>query len=424
MNLLLLFSFSAPLAMVAVALLAFVAAFTWYFGRLTLALERRRQDVQGRIAGLVFQMVGGIAKLRVAAAERRAFAVWAQQFSVQQRIDFREGLNRAAVTTLNATLPLLSTLVLFGVAGHRMQTGNPIAPATFVAFVAAFGAFFASGTQLSGTLVSLMSIGPILERARPILATPPEVDAARPDPGELTGAIEGSHLTFRYRADGPVVLDDVSFRVRPGEFVAVVGPSGSGKSTILRLLLGFEQAESGKLFYDNQALDTVDVTAVRSQIGAVLQSSQLMAGSIFKNIVGMAPLTQDDAWAAAAAAGLAEDIRDMPMGMNTVLGEGATTLSGGQRQRLLIARALARKPRIIFFDEATSALDNRTQELVARSLEASKATRLVIAHRLSTIRNADRIYVVERGRIVQEGSFEELVAREGLFARLVARQIA
>ena len=229
-------------------------------------------------------------------------------------------------------------------------------------------------------------------------------------------------MTFHYQQDLPPALQDVSFKVRPGEFVAFVGPSGSGKSTLLRVLLGFEEPDSGSVYFDGQDFSRLDVQAVRSQIGVVLQSGRIMAGDFFTNIVGSTAHTLEDAWEAARMAGLAEDIEAMPMGMHTVVSEGANTLSGGQRQRLLIARAIVSKPRIVFFDEATSALDNRTQAIVSESLERLNATRIVIAHRLSTIRNASCLYVMERGRIVQSGTYDALVALEGPFADLARRQ--
>jgi ATP-binding cassette subfamily C protein len=224
-------------------------------------------------------------------------------------------------------------------------------------------------------------------------------------------------------ADAPPIVDDVSFEIRPGEFVAFVGPSGAGKSTILRLLLGFERPERGAVYYDGHDLASIDVAAIRRQCAVVLQQSKLLAGDIFTNIIGASPLTLDDAWRAAELAGLADDIRAMPMGMHTVVSEGGSTLSGGQRQRLLIARALVRNPRVVFFDEATSALDNRSQEIVTRSLEQMRASRIVIAHRLTTVQRADRIFVMQAGRIVQQGSYDELLARDGLFQQLARRQL-
>lgn len=252
----------------------------------------------------------------------------------------------------------------------------------------------------------------------------PEVTESKADPGLLLGKIELSQVNFRYQPGGPLVLQDLSLQIQPGEFVAVVGPSGSGKSTLLPLLLGFEKADSGTLYFDGLDLAGLDIQAVRRQFGVVLQNGKLMPGDLFRNIVGTSLLTLDDAWEAARLAGLEEDIRDLPMGMHTVLGEGSSTLSGGQRQRLMIARAIVNKPRILLFDEATSALDTRTQAIVSRSLENLKATRLVIAHRLSTIQSADRIHVIEKGRLVQSGTFLELSSQPGAFAALMQRQIA
>ena len=220
------------------------------------------------------------------------------------------------------------------------------------------------------------------------------------------------------------MLHDVSFHVAAGEHVAIVGRSGCGKSTLVRLLLGFESPTGGAVYYDGQDLADLDLPSVRTQMGVVLQNGQLMTGAIYHNIVGASDLTLDDAWAAAEAAGVAEDIREMPMQMQTIISEGSTNISGGQRQRILIAKALAMKPAIIICDVATSALDNRTQAIVTESLDKMKATRIVVAHRLSTIRHADRILVLDKGSIAESGTFDELVAKDGLFASFVKRQVA
>jgi ABC-type bacteriocin/lantibiotic exporter with double-glycine peptidase domain len=264
----------------------------------------------------------------------------------------------------------------------------------------------------------------MFEQLQPILSGRPEVTSELADPGELGGRITVSHVTFAYEEGQNPVLNDVSFSAEPGEFVALVGPSGCGKSTMLRLMLGFETPDSGTVHFDGQDLATLDVGAVRRQCGVVLQSGQLFAGDILSNIVGSSRFTIDDAWEAVDMAGMREDIENMPMGMNTLLSEGASTLSGGQRQRLMIARALLARPRIIFFDEATSALDNRTQSIVTESMRRLNATRIVIAHRLSTIQDADRIVVFEKGRVVQMGTYDELIAQDGLFKVLASRQIA
>jgi len=308
----------------------------------------------------------------------------------------------------------------------RSGTGAPppLTTGGFVAFTAAFAGFLLNFILTSNTVLDVLRIVPQVERARPLLETAPEVGPAHAGPGALRGEIDMSNIVFRYRVGGPTVLDNVSLSVRSGEFVAIVGPSGSGKSTLIRLLLGFEKPESGSIYYDRKDLADLDPQAVRAQLGVALQTGQIMPVDIFNNIVGAHSLSVDDAWEAARMCGLDADIEAMPMGMYTVISEGANTISGGQRQRILIARAIVRRPRIILFDEATSALDNHTQATVARSLERLKATRIVIAHRLSTIMNADRIIVLDAGRIVQSGTYAELIAQPGLFAELAQRQTA
>jgi NHLM bacteriocin system ABC transporter ATP-binding protein len=423
-NLALLFYYSPMLSLVAVATLLISILFTSAFAIVSLRFERRRQAADGAVAGLVFEMITAIAKLRVAGAERRAFAVWTKLFREERQLAFRVGRYENVVAVFNEVLPIFSRMALLGTTGYLMTSSTALDTGNFVAFYAAFGAFLAAGIDLNSTLIGSLNIIPMMERAQPILEATLESPETKPDPGELRGHIEVSHVSFRHRADGPLILRDVNIQAKPGEFIALLGPSGAGKSTVLRLLLGFDAPETGAIYFDQQDLATVDLTAVRAQMGVVLQSSKLLAGDIFQNIVGSAPLTIDDAWEAAAMAGLDEDIDEMPMGMHTVLSEGATTLSGGQRQRLLIARALVRKPRIVLFDEATSALDNRTQEIVSQSLENLKVTRIVIAHRLSTVRNADRLYVMDTGQVVQHGTYDELAQVPGLFARMVARQLA
>ncbi len=276
---------------------------------------------------------------------------------------------------------------------------------------------------MSYALISSLDIVPLYERVKPILSEQPESTSGSADPGVLLGDIEMNGVSFRYNEGQPLVLKDVSFNIKAGEMVAFVGPSGSGKSTIMRLLLGFEEPEAGAVFYDGQAFDSLNKELVRQQIGVVLQHGALMSGSIYLNIVGNSELGLEEATEAAKMAGLEDDIEQMPMKMHTVISEGAGTFSGGQKQRLMIARAIVHKPRILFMDEATSALDNRTQNIVSDSLDKLQATRIIIAHRLSTVINADRIYVMEKGKIVESGSYSELIKNQGLFASLAKRQI-
>jgi NHLM bacteriocin system ABC transporter ATP-binding protein len=429
LNLVLMFYYSWQLALVAsVAALLVISATTWS-GVRTVRLVRPLRILAGELSGVAVQLIQGVSKLRVAGAEERAFAYWGTKYSQQQTLRRRIQRIEDSINVFNAALPPLTSVMLFWFAMQVMQNTRPDEPApltvgVFLAFNTAFGTFIGGVTSLSNTLIDTLDVATLWERARPILEGVPEVDASKADPGRLMGKLAMEHVTFRYRDDGPVVLDDVSLHAAPGEFIALVGPSGSGKSTIFRLLLGFDTPESGTIYYDDQDLAHLDVYAVRRQFGIVLQHSKIMSATIFENIAAGASITLDDAWDAARAAGLGEDIAEMSMGMHTVVSEGGSNISGGQRQRLLIARALAFKPAILLFDEATSALDNRTQATVTASLDRLRVTRVVIAHRLSTIRHADRICVIDQGRIVQQGRFEELAQQAGLFAQLMARQMA
>jgi ATP-binding cassette subfamily C protein len=314
---------------------------------------------------------------------------------------------------------LVSTLALFSIVG--LSPSAEFGVGEFLAFSAAFAQFQAAALAAVGVIPTVLAFIPTYERMRPILQATPEVNPRQEDPGRLRGALELRGVSFSY-PDGPPVLDGVSIRAEPGEFVALVGPSGSGKSTCLRLLLGFERAGAGAVLVDGKPLSSLNPHLVRRQIGVVLQNSRPMVGSIFHNIVGSLPLTLDDAWRAARMVALDEDINALPMSMFTHVNQRGISFSGGQRQRLLIARALVADPRVLLLDEATSALDNRTQAVVTRSLAELGPTRVVVAHRLSTIRHADRIYVLDRGRVVQAGTFDELAAQPGLFARMVERQ--
>ena len=429
LNLVLMFVYSVKLALIAMGITVLTIVVTVVSSRLLIKKQRRQEELDGEINSLTVELIGGVSKLRVAAAEGRAFAAWADKYSQRLKLSSRVQQINDGVSTFSEALPEVSSILLFWFAILFIQIAasknNPLGfnAGTFLAFNSAFGIFLGGATSISNTFTDILEIVPLWERAQPILQTEPESNLDKASPGRLTGRLSLDHVTFRYGNEGLLTLEDVSVRAYPGEFVAFVGPSGSGKSTIFRLLLGFETPLSGTVYYDGQDLAGLDVPAVRRQLGVVLQNVRASNNSIFENIASGALVTLDEAWEAARMAGFAEDIEQMPMGMHTVVSEGGGNLSGGQRQRLLIARSLVLKPKIILMDEATSALDNRTQSIVTESLDRMNATRIVIAHRLSTIRNADRIYVVEAGRVVQVGKYDDLVKEEGLFARLVARQL-
>ncbi|MGB3613099.1 MAG: NHLP bacteriocin export ABC transporter permease/ATPase subunit [Elainellaceae cyanobacterium] len=423
LNLGLLLYYSPQLALLALSVALVVVLFTTVTGALLIRKHRPLMEIAGELNGLVIQLINGVPKLRLAGAETRAFAHWGEKYRQQLRLTLSTQQLEDGVDVVNTMLPVLTTVLLFWIASSLIDDGG-LSTGVFLAFSVAYGTFISGALSLSNSIIDILDIIPLWQRSQPILNAKPEVNSYNADPGKLQGRVALDHVTFRYRDDGPLILDDVLVEAQPGEFIALVGPSGSGKSTAFRLMLGFEDPQSGTVTYDGQDLCGLDVTAVRRQLGVVLQNGRISAGTIFENISTGALITMDDAWRAAEMSGLAEDVQTMPMGLHTVVSEGGGNLSGGQRQRLMIARALALEPRVLLMDEATSALDNRTQAIVSQSLDQLQVTRIVIAHRLSTIRNADRIYVLEAGRVVQQGSFEALVAQEGLFAQLIKRQIA
>ena len=419
------FYYSWQLALLGTGLVLVSMSATMLAGYLKLMKHRDVMKIEGKISALVLQLLTGVSKLRVTGAEGRAFAEWAREFAKKKKLGMRTGMIENWLATFNSMFPVISGMLIFWVLLDYVQApGSSMSAGHFIAFNAAFGTFLAQMLQLSAAAMSVLLIVPLYERAQPILEALPEVDTTKADPGELTGRIDVDHVSFRYLEDGPLILNDVSLQIAAGEYVAIVGPSGSGKSTLFRMLLGLDNPEAGAIYFDGKNLAQLDVGKTRRRMGTVMQTGKIRNGSIFENIVGSAPLTMDEAWEAARMSGFDGDIKQMPMGMQTMLQQGGMTLSGGQRQRLMIARAIVNKPRILLFDEATSALDNRTQAIVSQSLQELQATRVAIAHRLSTIRGADRIYVLEGGRLAQAGSYDELASQPGLFAELIRRQVA
>lgn len=422
MNLALLFWYSVPMAMAAIGMLVVIAAVFLGLGLWQVRWQRRLVVLSNKLNNQAFQTLRGLPKLRVAAAENYAYASWASQFARSRELQQRVGRIKNLTTVMGAVyLPVCTLLMFMLLAGPARGT---MSAAAFLTFNTSVTMLLTSVTQLTGSFVSAVAALPLFEEIKPVLQATPEVRTASTRPGPLTGAIEARRLSFRYSDDGPLVLDDVSFDVGSGEFVAIVGPSGCGKSTLLRLLIGFDRPVSGSVLYDGQDLSALDQSAVRRQCGVVLQHAQPFTGSILDVICGTEPYTPEEAMAAAEMAGLAEDIKRMPMGLHTIV-SGSGAISGGQRQRLMIAQALIRRPRILFFDEATSALDNETQRTVIESTKALNATRIVIAHRLSTVLDADRVIVMEDGKVAQQGPPAQLLADTGgRLHELVRRQMA
>ena len=398
-------------------------AVTLYIGMRQLPHHRRLLAASRRLTGVLLQLISGVAKLRVAGAEESGFAMWAAHYREQKQTEMQLGsLNEHLIAFVSA-MPYFAIAGLFVVALERSEHGLPVG--SFLAIYAAFMIFYGAVVQFGLSFSAIAAILPTVEQTAPILAERPKRSIADAPVLELQGELRIDHVTFRYTEDGPLVLQDVSLYARSGEFIALVGESGSGKSTLLRLALGLESPLSGAVYYDGHDLERLNRHALRNGVGTVVQDASLRPQTVLDNIIGTGnDLTVEDAWRAARLASVDEDIEAMPMGMYTVTSEGSTAFSGGQVQRIMLAGALVRNPRVILLDEATNWLDNETQSSVMEQIEKLSVTRIVSAHRLSTIRRADRIYVLKNGQVVQQGSFDELMAEQGTFRDMALRQMA
>ena len=413
------FSFAPALAVPALIIVLATLLVTVVTTVARTKIMRRNMDLTAKISGVTYAMITGIQKIKLAGAEKRMFSRWAKMYSEEAALEYNPPLFLKIGQTINLFVSLAGTIVLYAAA---MQSG--VSVSDYFAFNSAYGMVSAAFMSLSSIAVSVANIKPTLDIAKPILRAEPEMTGGKEQVTKLSGAIELSHVSFRYDDMMTNVIDDLSIRIAPGEYLAVVGSTGCGKSTLMRLLLGFETPQKGSIFYDRKDITKLDMRSLRQKIGTVMQDGKLFLGDIYSNIVISAPqLSLPEAWEAAETAAIADDIRAMPMGMFTMISEGQGGISGGQKQRLMIARAVASKPKILMFDEATSALDNVTQMKVSQAVDSLNCTRIVIAHRLSTIRHADRIVYLESGRIVEDGTYDELMAKNGKFTELVKRQL-
>ncbi|MBQ9068508.1 MAG: ATP-binding cassette domain-containing protein, partial [Eggerthellaceae bacterium] len=410
--------YAPALALPALAITVLQAALTVFSIMVSARYEKESMAASAKLSGEVTALLGGIQKIKLAGAEDRAFAKWAHGYASYARPTYGRPV---IVNALPAIVGLVGLVGIIAI--YYLAATSKISVANYMAFNVAYGQVTAAIMAFANIAGQAARIGPMIDMVAPILEATPETAEDKPSVESLAGSIEVLDVSFRYGENQPYVLHNLSFNVRPGEYVALVGASGCGKSTILRLLLGFEEPERGSIFFGSNDVTKVDLRSLLQHIGVVMQDGQLFMGDIASNITISAPTaTIDDAWEAAEIAGIAEDIRKMPMGMQTFVTEGGGGVSGGQRQRLMIARAVCGKRSILMLDEATSALDNVTQKHVADSLATLKCTRLVVAHRLSTVKHCDRILVVADGHIAEEGTYEELIERKGVFADLVERQ--
>lgn len=412
------FNYAPALVVPALCIILITAGFTLLSTVVQMRISRRSMGLSSRESGMTYALITGIQKIRLSGAEKRAFARWGELYAQRAKLTYDPPAFIKINSVISLAISLAGTLVMYAAA---VRSG--ISVPDYYAFNTAYGMVSGAFMSLTGMTMMLSQLKPILEMVKPFFDTVPEIAEEKQVLSRVSGGIELSHVSFRYKEDMPLVVDDLSLKIKPGQYVAIVGKTGCGKSTLLRLLLGFEKPQKGAIYYDGRDLDKIDLRSLRRLVGVVMQNGKLFQGDIYSNIVISAPqLAMDDAWEAAELAGIAEDIRQMPMGMHTIISEGSGGISGGQRQRLMIARAIAPKPKILMFDEATSALDNVTQKKVSESLGALKCTRIVIAHRLSTIRQCDRVIVLDGGKIIEDGTYDELIAQNGYFAELVERQ--
>ena len=418
------FRFSGYFARWGILFCLFPIIISALFCFITYKWEKLLIDCQGKIQGMLLQFLNGIEKITNTHSEKRFFAQWSGEYIRQTKISYSLGLVGIVGSLINTVYPTIVSILFYYLYGRgvKMQAISGLTTGTFMAFLSAYSSFQGAFLGVSGALLQIRNVIPLSKRIQPILDAKPEFESSRPPIDRLKGNIEISHLNFRYSSDTPLVLKDVNMSIKNGEFVAVVGSSGAGKSTLMRMLLGFEKPESGAIFFDSQDISSIDIGSLRRQLGVVLQNDTVLQGTVLQNIVGSSGLKEEDAWEAARKVSFDKDIAEMPMGMFTMIPAGGATLSGGQLQRLIIARAIIRNPSVLIFDEATSALDNLTQLSVRKSLDELKVTRIIIAHRLSTIINADKIYVMKDGQVVEQGKYEELMKMDGYFALLAKRQ--
>ncbi len=412
------FVYARELVIPALCITLATLAFSIISSLAQMKISKKQMELSGKMSGMTYQIITGVQKIKLSGSEKRMFARWMNGYAEESKYTYGTPPFIMYNGVISTAISLAGTIVMYFFA---VQSG--VSVADYTAFNAAYGMLSGALMSVAGIALTAARIKPVIDMAKPIMDAEPEISEGKHIVTKVSGGIELSNVSFRYEDHSPLVVDDLSLKIKPGQYVAVVGKTGCGKSTLLRLLLGFEKPQKGAIYYDGRDINTLDLKSLRKRIGVVTQNGKLFQGDIYSNIVISAPyLSVDDAWKAAEIADIADDIRAMPMGMHTIISEGAGGISGGQKQRLMIARAVAPNPKILMFDEATSALDNITQKKVSEALDSLKCTRIVIAHRLSTIKQCDRIIVLDGGKIVEDGTYEELLEKQGYFHELVERQ--
>lgn len=413
-----LIGFAPSLILPVILILVLNTGFTIFVSLYQKKITAQQLELSSKESGVTYEMINGIQKIRLSGSEKRAFAKWAAAYSRSAKFAYNPPLILKISPALSLLISLLGNVAIYFIAAKQN-----ILPADYMAFVASYGVLTGAFGSLTNVVALFATLSPVYEMAKPILQEQVESVEGKTVLESVKGNIRLDNVSFRYNENAPLVINGLSLDIHEGEYLAIVGQTGCGKSTLTRLLLGFEKPLSGDIYFDERNIKDIDLISLRKNIGTVLQSGTLFHADILSNIIISAPnLTEKDAWEAAEIASIADDIRDMPMQMGTVISEGQGGISGGQKQRIMIARAIVHKPKILIFDEATSALDNKTQKSISESINHLHCTRIVIAHRLSTIKNADRIILLEGGKIIESGDYQTLIDQKGKFAELVERQ--
>ena len=413
-----LISFATVLILPVIVILLVSTGFTIIISIIQRSYQKKQLELSSKESGVTYELINGIQKVRLSGSEKRVFAKWANTYSKAAKVRYHPPLILRLATAITLLITLLGNILIYAVAAK-----NNIDASNYMAFVTSYGVLSGAFTSLANMTGLFFSIQPLFNMARPILEGETEDGKGKTIIDKVNGNIKLENVSFKYNENGPLIVNDLSLNIKEGEYIAIVGQTGCGKSTLVRLLLGFETPQEGKIYFDDKNINDIELSSLRRNIGTVMQNGTLFHADIFSNIIISNPsLKEEDAWEAAEVANIAKDIKEMPMGMKTVISEGQGGISGGQKQRIMIARAIVHKPKILIFDEATSALDNKTQKSISDSINKLNCTRIVIAHRLSTIKNADRIIMLEGGKIIEEGNYQTLIDKKGKFAELVDRQ--
>ena len=415
--------YSGIMSLIGLLMIAVYAVVYYLINKISVRYTEESARLEGEISSRLFQFINGITKIRIAGVEDRALYEYMKPYIKLREKNASTGRINLINSIIASAAGTVFTVVFYNLAVKSALVSS-VSVGLFMAFMSLFATFETNALEAVKGIVSLRSLKPLFKRFEPIMLEKPEYEEGCELPGEISGAIEINNVSFAYSKDEPNVLNNINLNIKSGEYLGIVGTSGSGKSTLMKLLLGFEKPTSGKIYYDNKDIEKIDKRELRKKMGVVLQNGKLITGSIYDNITITCPgASVSDVNRVVEQVGLKEDIEKMPMGLYTLLNEETSTISGGQQQRILIARALMSSPELLLFDEATSALDNITQSKVSDTLDRMNITKIVVAHRLSTIINCSRIIVMDNGSIAEEGTYDELMEKEGIFYNLASRQL-